>query len=1234
MTCRFPHPSSLLSTLLIASSICLAAPAMAQTSQGGYIERFDTRFDEMVQESDPGLQLAKYDRLSWGFSRVPTEYARQRLEQALAEVKNPLTQFRILNSLDTLRRELDDWTDGAGGMDGALGKQGCLTDARIVGPFSNDSMENFHATLPPETGESGPYEGKNGDIDWRVAPDFVNRCWLNLDIAVERDRDAVIFLASSIKSPKKQDARLLLGVSGSYKVWLNGKPVALRKDDMGAYVDSDSWKLPLKRGDNQLVIKLASSEGKGIDMLARITDKKLTPLNNLEITPAWSGKALESFDGFTLEPTSQGAGMMARALAKSEDPVKALHGADLLESVEQRNASTPWRDTADRLEADLKSGAITFDAEQMLLLASLFEERWKRVELREKTVEKYPEMHWARLNLGLTYDALGTTQGDLDARKMYETILAKSPGFLPAVIEMAYIWNEQNMHHKAFALLDPLATPEHLAHPKFARIYLSVLDALAYTRRARELRESLYSTRASTFRKMSTQTEELLRQGKLEEALELITTQRSRYPWSTNWTMQEVEVRRAMGDLDGAMAVLDKRLTQIPQDTETLRAQADLLIAQGKEQEAVAIFQQLLILDPQDEQLRAYVAHLQPDSNRFHEPWMIEDLKAIADAMEPGPFHASTLLQQKIMRVDESGLSQHVVQQAHRINTREGINDASIIRIPYQTNDERVDILSVRVIKPDGSISEDYDRWSSDNTRKGSTTYNDGGTITLRANNTEPGDIIEFRYRVRNTSSRNFRGDYFGDVEYVQETTPIGKYRYTVLYPDKIGPLYFRAPALTHERKDNELPEGAKLADNYKSVTFTLTQIPHAKTDPDQPGYTEVYDHIIVSNKETIDELGKWWWNLVEEQLIVDDNIRKTVTELTKGLKTDDEKVRAIHNYVVQNTRYLHVGLGIHGWKPYRTTTCFRNRYGDCKDKAALLKVMLEEAGVKANLVLVRTRRLGAVESYPASMNIFNHAIAYVPSMDLFLDGTAEFNGTRELTTMDQGAQALIIEDGGKSRWVTMPVDAPEVNTLKQELVVDLTGEEPVSTLTMVASGSNAVYYRSALEDPDRRDEVLAKQLAATYPGATLKRATYSDLKKLEQPVTITLTMTGGKILQGNKEDNPFLYPMATTKDLLGAYADKSKRDQDLMIRVPYVNQTTVRYKLPSDKIAGKVPQSKTLKSKFGSLDIEYNDDGKELTVQVRYSIDVQRVKVEDYEEFRAFMRDVTGTLNETIELK
>ena len=71
---------------------------------------------------------------------------------------------------------------------------------------------------------------------------------------------------------------------------------------------------------------------------------------------------------------------------------------------------------------------------------------------------------------------------------------------------------------------------------------------------------------------------------------------------------------------------------------------------------------------------------------------------------------------------------------------------------------------------------------------------------------------------------------------------------------------------------------------------------------------------------------------------------------------SDDEKIAAIHNYVVKNTRYLHVGLGIHGWKPYRTTTCFRNRYGDCKDKATLLIALIAFVALIYMVSMVRMR--------------------------------------------------------------------------------------------------------------------------------------------------------------------------------------------------------------------------------------------------------------------------------------
>ena len=64
---------------------------------------------------------------------------------------------------------------------------------------------------------------------------------------------------------------------------------------------------------------------------------------------------------------------------------------------------------------------------------------------------------------------------------------------------------------------------------------------------------------------------------------------------------------------------------------------------------------------------------------------------------------------------------------------------------------------------------------------------------------------------------------------------------------------------------------------------------------------------------------------------------------------------------------------------------------------------MLWEAGIDAQVAIVRTSDKGYVHTFPAMLSYFNHAIAYVPEFDLYLDGTAEFSGIEELPAMDQG---------------------------------------------------------------------------------------------------------------------------------------------------------------------------------------------------------------------------------------
>ena len=146
------------------------------------------------------------------------------------------------------------------------------------------------------------------------------------------------------------------------------------------------------------------------------------------------------------------------------------------------------------------------------------------------------------------------------------------------------------------------------------------------------------------------------------------------------------------------------------------------------------------------------------------------------------------------------------------------------------------------------------------------------------------------------------------------------------------------------------------------------------------PGVGEIAPYLHVSTYASWNDVGAWYWRLVEE------SARAPTTRsagpraaLVKRGMTDAERVRAVYDFVVSDTRYVGLEFGIHGYKPYKVTQVLARRFGDCKDKAALMVALLREVGVAAELVLVRTRRGGHLDTEPASLAIFDHAIVYVP---------------------------------------------------------------------------------------------------------------------------------------------------------------------------------------------------------------------------------------------------------------
>ena len=73
-----------------------------------------------------------------------------------------------------------------------------------------------------------------------------------------------------------------------------------------------------------------------------------------------------------------------------------------------------------------------------------------------------------------------------------------------------------------------------------------------------------------------------------------------------------------------------------------------------------------------------------------------------------------------------------------------------------------------------------------------------------------------------------------------------------------------------------------------------------------------------------------------------------------QGKSSVEERVAAIHNWVIKNTRYVGLEFGIHGFLPYRVPLIVQRGFGDCKDLSTALITILRELGFEANLALLR----------------------------------------------------------------------------------------------------------------------------------------------------------------------------------------------------------------------------------------------------------------------------------------
>ncbi|HEY8377971.1 MAG TPA: DUF3857 domain-containing protein, partial [Nannocystis sp.] len=593
-----------------------------------------------------------------------------------------------------------------------------------------------------------------------------------------------------------------------------------------------------------------------------------------------------------------------------------------------------------------------------------------------------------------------------------------------------------------------------------------------------------------------------LRLGKPDTAAEIGRRRAAAVPGLPDAFRELARLEEARGDLARARAALEAAVELAPLDADLHTAVARIAARAGDNAAAIRSVRRSLDLRPQQPDLRDYLATLdasQKDDLLDRYPVDFEKL-----AQKPAPKSwagkdAGVLLHRTVVRVLPNGLTERLEHRVVKILDDRGIRTQAVQGLVYDPEESYVDVRRARVRRADGRIEEIGSPTVVSLTDAGYRMYYDQRQQRVHFSGLRVGDVLEVAFIRRDTALRNKFDDYFGELVPLEGFEPQLLREYILEAPAG-RKLYFNLPV---EQEPGPTPDTIR----YK---ISVGERRGVKPEAGMPGWTELVKYLHVSTFADWDAVGRWYWNLVKDQLAVDAKIKAAVQDVLRSLPKgagEREKVYALYKHVITSTRYVGLEFGIHGFKPYRTTDVYDRRFGDCKDKASLLKVMLAEAGIASHLVLVRTRDQGTLGSAPASLAAFNHAITYVPSLDLYLDGTAEFSGPEELPTADQGATVLIVRDGKGGELTTIPVSAPTANrqVVRQKVALHPDGGAEVEH-ALTVTGAQAASWRSALQAAEHRKERLTQLWGAHFPGLQIRTLETPAIGDVLQPVQVRST--------------------------------------------------------------------------------------------------------------------------------
>lgn len=1085
--------------------------------------------------------------------------------------------------------------------------KGFITDFLFIGPFENIGNSGLYKEFPPEKEImlNQKYKGKNGlEVNWFKPIEKSINGYINLYNLFYPNEWTTAYALCYIFMPKSQEVLIKIGSPNSYKLFIDDSLIYSIEAERQNLFNQEIIKIYLPLGWHKFLIKVSNTMGP-FGFYLRITNQEDEPISGIKVSDnihnyikrklSWekiitqkdfireslSSEIFYAFYGFLLGTyhgySEDGEEFLERAekIKPKSSLIKFLKGK-LEYEIGNLETAKKYMDIAYKGNKDIKISTYYL---------SLY-----------------------NLNYGRYEDAIKM----LKENTHNNSFLLRS---LLSRIFIALSWEKEvNSNVNILSSKYPDSPETLLLIGKYYEIKEIKDKAIDYYQKAL----SMDTENWEIFLTLYNLADELNRIDILENLLDIAL---EKDPTSTWAYLEKIRLYMIKEDKEKVSSILE-RVEKISSQYPEIYLYKGKLYLGDNEEKAIELFERTLQLNPYFTNLRTYINYLKREEYNLPDISSYLELKIPEEYLE---YPAVILLDKKEKTFFNDGTSRVIYHKLIKILKNSAKDKYGEIQIDYDSNFERVRILRARTIKPNGdeieaSTIQDFPVLSE------YPLYTDERKIIISYPGVEKGAILECLYMVEEYTSGIY-GRNFQDIFFFQNEVPTLFSRFILKIPKNLEIKY----SFYNGNKEPDIEEDEK----WKTYKWEMEKLPAIIEEPLMPKAIDLIPQVWITTFKDWEQLADLYYSLAYPQIRADKAIKEKVKELISGMKKEEDKIKAIYYYVTSEIRYVGLEFGIGGIMPHSAPSIFREKYGDCKDKAILLITMLQEAGIEAYYTLVNTKySISFKKDLPAFQ--FDHAIVAVPLNNnfLFLDGTAENTPFGEVPYMDQGADVMIIKDK-KPIFTKIPISKPEDNAKDYKTEIVFENGKAIMKTTLSLKGFFATYFRLLLADLsyEEKENLISHIINNAYPGSHLTSWNIENLYTLEAPLKINIQYYNSRLLKDKKYS--YIYSPFITKIERAEEISKEERIYPIEYYLPYEEKEIITINLSSiDNISDYILENVNIESPWITYTRKCYLEGKNIIIERNFKLKEIFIPTENYKEYKKIIEEIIDRDNEILILK